>query len=538
MWIILSISICIGAAVLAAYFFLTSGRPTHKQILIDLGLKPNVDGSLKTAFYKWGWRKQNTEQVWAEYIVKEAFKNAGIWLAKEDLQFFEAACRVREKGKDPNEEQIFKRVDTIVKRMNAVRHTIIRHVNEVMNLINYTPPKEAQALLEEKGIDVEEETSVIRYGTYHIRQKLAVLGKQALGYQEDGVPIIDHKGNTLYKMHGMPSWKILLSVYIEETKKRVRKLARGLKAGVYRSIEQQLKEGLLSDYEEDIANQQQFTASMEKEIHAKTLECKMDDLYRIDAVFYQWLFADAIPMNMVDLKRVRKMLSGKNLAGRFRQMIIEGIHPKFETSKKVFDLFPRHVIFYGKDDSSRSFAAERYQSHYKIMLETFAPIFRIENHDPVLVHVPLKEINRIAEEETQRLQKIDKYAHLEGVKQGENQFDVSKLLKLLDFQKSLAIHDKSEEINSGEKRGWLINYPVSDEHPETFALLETPQYKPFSRFNCDSAGEIDCKSNTFHARKQREIFFTLILDVLTNRADLNNSKHSSLNKENTQSVAV
>ncbi len=544
MWVFLSILLCFGGSAIALYIFFANGHQSYRQILIDLGLQPGVGGKVQAPFYKWGWRKQSAERVWAENIVKEAFRKAKIWLSAEDLKFFEAACKLHAQGKKPNDEKIIQRVKSITDRMDALRMTVANQVREVMQRIQNTTLTDAKTALEGKGIHVDEHLVMSRYGTYHIRQKLASLGSDVLGYEAKGFSIQNEKGGILHKMLGMASWKTLLNMYVDETQKQVGKLTRGMKSNTFLSIERQLTEGVLNDYEDDVILYQKFIDMLEKEMQEKTLECEIEEIERIESIFYKWQFTEGVPMNLVDHKRIRKLLCNKELAGRFREIIIDSIKPDFKTAMQLLKVFPRSVIFHGKNKDARAFASEIYQVHFRRMLEAFAPLFGVDHEEPALVQVSLSDFNNVMKEETAKSKELVKYSNIKGIKQSDESFDVGKLTKLLDYQKRILNKERNLTEDTAEKKGWIVNIPISDNHPEAFKLFEVMPYKIYNRFNCDSAGTVDFQSRNFQARKQREIFFNLILDMLTNRAELNGSgddlegQPSSSPKRATQPEAV
>lgn len=534
MLVLVSMMLLIGGGILSLLFFTMKGGNKHRQILLDLGLETGIGGKVQTQYYKWGWRKQSAERVWAEHIVKDAFRKAKIWLSADDLAYFEKACTMHANGKTPSDAKLIARVRAITDRMDALRMTVANHVREVMQRVMNTSTKDAKTILDGKGIHVEDHQIMSRFASYFIRQKLAFLGNDVLGYDAKGASIQNEKGETLHKMRGMTAWKMLLDLYIEEAQKQSGKNTKSLKAAAFMSLERQINEGLLNDYLEDVGLSQKFLELLEKEIEEKELNSSVETAERMESIFYSWRFTEGVPVNIVDHKRIRKLICNKELAGRFREIVIDCIQPDFKASKAMLDVFPRSVIFYGKNKDGRAFASEIYQIHYRRLLEAFAPCFGVDQEEPVLLSITDKDFQRVMEEETAKVNEMEKFVNMKGIKQTET-IELSKMAKLLDNHKKLANKERNLTEDISEKKGWIVNIPVSDEYPDAFALFESPPYNKYSRFNCDSAGPIDFMNRTYQARKQREIFFNLILDMLTNHADLNGNGNGFSNENGRQS---
>jgi hypothetical protein len=370
------------------------------------------------------------------------------------------------------------------------------------------------------------------------------LGKDILGYDAKGCLIENDKGETLVKLKGMTAWKMLLNLYIDETQKQTGKQTKSMKATTFMSIERQLNEGLLNDYLEDVSLNQKFIDLLEKEIQEKEINGSMDEIEKLESIFYAWRFTEGIPVNNVDHKRIRKLLCNKELAGRFREIVIDSITPDFKQSKALLDVFPKSVIFHGKSKDARAFASEIYQVHYRRLLEAFAPCFAVDQEEPVVLVISEIDFKRVMEEESAKVNEMEKFAKIQGIKQVET-YEPEKVVKLLERHKKLSNRERNMTDELSEKKGWIVSIPLSDDYPEGYALFDAPIYNKYMRFNCDSAGPIDFMNRTYQARKQREIFFNLILDMLTNRANLNgngNGNHPANTTGNTvhehQAVAV
>lgn len=529
MVLMISIIVLLGGGALTVLLMAMKGGSKHRQILIDLGLEVGVGGKVQTQFYKWGWRKQSAERVWAEVIVKEAFRKARIWVSAEDLAYFERACTMYAKGKTPSDEKLKNRVRSITDRMDALRSTIANHVRDVMQRILNTSAKDAKVILDGKGIHVEDHQIMSRFGTYYIRHKLSALGKDILGYDAKGCPIGNDKGETVVKLKGMTAWKVLLDIYIDEVQKQTGKQTKGMKATTFLSIERQVNEGLLRDYLDDVTLNQKFVDMLDAEIQEKDINGTIEEIEKLESIFYGWRFTEGIPVNNVDHKRIRKLLCNKELAGRFREIVIDCITPDFKQSKTLLETFPKSVIFHGASKDARAFASEIYQVHYRRLLEAFAPCFGVDQEEPVLLIISEKDFNRVMEEESEKVSGMEKFSKVQGIKQSET-YEPDKVVKLLDRHKKLLNRERNLTDDLSEKKGWIVNIPVSNDYPEAFALFDAPPYSKYIRFNCDSAGPIDFMNRTYQARKQREIFFNLILDMLTNRADLSGNGNGNSNR--------
>lgn len=486
----LSIATLLFGSIIVLWFIYKSHFKNRRQILKDLGLLKSKSGNAAAPFYKWGWRKQEEERVWAERIVKNAFENAGIWLSLEDLKFFENVCTQHQDGTPIKDEIILKRIDTIIDRSEMLAKWLSGYIKKTIQAILNTSIDKATEKLRESGIKTDPEKVLLRYGNMQLRKQLGQAGADILGLNAKGFRIEDEKKEHTFLLRGFEGWKHWVTLYTQELKKQLTSgFTSSSNQALINSMRGSVIQGLFNDYEEDINESISFRETLMQEVASKNLHIPPEKIRDIEMIFYTWQFDINTPFNLIDHKQARQLLVRRDLTPRFRERIINSIESDILSLQNLIQSFPRRVIFFGKNANARHFASQQYLLHLEMLLRFMGSPANDDTNPPGLIRIIEKDILNALEQHTSLAEAINK-------------------------QKKFNIFERGIDEREADFRGWIIDMPVEDATLHQFEDLNTGEYKHYTRFQCDSAENIDFESNTFNANKQRIIFLDMVIDTL------------------------
>lgn len=510
----------IGAAAAAALFIVYAEISRRKfQIQYDLGLLRGKLGEKKTPFYKWGWRKQHNERVWAERIVKDAFRKAGLWLSDEDLAFFEEQCVNQSQGKEVGEDAILGRIGVIAARMTHIRRNAAEAARKIYADAANANENTARAYLISRGAQPESGKALQRFCVHKLRRCIEEYGKAMVGLEAVGVPVFDSKGETVFTLKGMNAWSMWIGVFSDACLKEPSIRIPNLKQNLLKFIHRTVAAGLFKDYSDDVRHFRDFRFTVSEDISRNEIGISMDRIERAESIFYHWKFTESIPFNHADHKRIREMLVRKDLAPSFRELAVNSFKPGFSSVRALFDMFPSRVIFYGRNDNAREFASEQYLHHLMQLKECIGPLAGAEDDGPQLIVIDAEKFYQLVRQNEEILSEMMKFSKKRGFKSEAEMIDPSYVLDLIDEEKEVFNRKRGLYYEGGEALGWIVNIPISDQTPEAFVAMGVPPYDRYARFNCDGGSDVDFFGATHGAKKSRIQFFSMVLDLLLRRPD-------------------
>lgn len=478
----------------------------HARLLADLGMQNRWWGGKTSSFYKWSWRKTSKERVWGEYIVKEAFKKARVWLTLDDLAFFEQKCVEFQHNRKINNQPIIDRVEKIIHRTEELENNIRQQVREMSQQIISISEGEAKRFLQDSGIHVEEKDRILpRYGCILIRKHANQVGYAMLGHHTGGD---ENKG--LSQIQGIEGWERWLAIYKQllndELSRNITPSNQMILEGVISSI----RAGLLKDYEQDIHSHRTFMEAMDKQLDNKHFPVTPGQIEALECYLYTWQFDNEARFNHTDHNRVRQFVSRSDLSPRFRRYVLLGIHSNLESIHSLTHSMPNRVVFFGKNGFARAYAADQYHLHLEKYLEVFAKLGQQESGAPDILTLTETEIDARRKE----IAAGGRGAVLKG--HALNVIDTSRksIEEILQRKKERSIDHRKIDEEIAEKRGWLIDFPWDEENVEVFGVFRNELFNTYLPVNCDNFGSIDFLSNTSSAKRQRTVFFEAVLDLL------------------------
>ena len=508
--LILTASVGLAGALFVARY--VDSHRIHNQLLTDLGLQKSGAGRAVVPFYKWSWRRPGGERVCAERIVRKAFAQAKIWLAPGDLSYFKQKCKDYDAGVPIREDGILKCVERILHRSKLMTDTVEKRVRETLQRIVSTTEGEAEKILQDLGIQFEKENALLRYGTRELRSNLAQTGSLILGADSQGFRLEDHAHDAVYFVYGLDGWERWLKAYkdaiIRQCSRRIHSPADSL----LRSLRAQAMGGLFRECEEDVQQSRRFRAILKKEIEGKKIELAFEEIDKIEQAFYSWRFAEGAHFTYAHHKVIRDLLIRGDLNRRFREIVAQALTPNIQSARALVDRFPRKVIFYGQNADVRAYAAETYGFYMDQLFLAFAPPVGLEILPPVHVAVSENDLRSGSQKEHPPgvLQFVPKKIN---AAKAENAPEPN-IADRLEKQKRVTILQHGQSMEAAEKRGWIINLGTADLHQPEFAALEEEPYKSYLHFPCDVYGNMDINGVTYQAKKQRNYFFSMVLDAL------------------------
>ncbi len=458
------------------------------QLLVDLGLLQTAVSKNNAPFYKWGWRKNSEERVWAERIVRSAFKKAGIWLSVDDLNYFEGLCNQSQAGKKINRENAIKRVEDIRKRTEIFTDWVSRYVKNILDDILKTTEAGALQHLKESGIQCEPNRALLRYSNMILRKKLAQAGNFILGRSGDGMKLEDKENQQVYVLSGFEGWEHWVNLYTQEIRKQLNSRAANNKLASV--LKNSLIQGLFQDYEEDIKDYRKFLDKMVNKDANHGFAYPREKVEELENILYHWQFSDGISFNIVDHKNIRALLTRADLIPQFRERIARGITPQVHSLKPLIQSYPRHILFYGKHEKPRRFTSLQYLLHMELLTRNLGSPAGEETKPPILLTLIDAEVKEAYDHET-------------------------PVTDLIEKQKKFSIFERDIDPGSAEKQGWIINLSAGDAMVHDFSELNDPPYNQYSRFCTDTGMGIDYESLSHNAVQQRNAFLAMMFDSLT-----------------------
>ncbi|MBD3267018.1 hypothetical protein GF373_10150 [bacterium] len=478
---------------------------------MELGLAEKWSGEETTPFYKWGWKKTSGERIWGERIVKQAFQKADIWLAPEDLEYFETVCNDYANGKSLSQDKIRTKISSVVKRSQVITQWVADVIREVLNHVGKTSPEEAEVSLKESGIRVDSAKALARYGTVQLRRKLAHIGAQILGINTKGLKLEDPTSQQTFMIQGFEGWQQWVKVYKQEAVRQLTNTSFSGNEPLFKALRNSITAGLFNDFEEDIRTSLKFRNTLHFDIDKKDISLPPEKVEQLEMIFYTWQFKDGIPFNHINHKRLRDLLIRRDISAHFRELLIRKIRPQFESIKQMLASFPRHIIFLGGNAKARRFAAEQYIYHYQQMLDVLASVGNMSPDPPGLLSIPQEEIVEAQETHIDRVAELtSKVDNAAG-----NMYKKNYITLLIEKHKKALLGRQEKDPQEQEQLGYIIDLGLKDLNPSEFSELESKPLKQYLRFSCDGQEGTDFESNSHHAKQQRILFFNRVLDTVT-----------------------
>lgn len=501
----------IGSGIVSASFF--SHNPQKcRDIFIDLGLSRSLTGQSNPPYYKWGWRKPSRDRIWAERIVRQAFEKANLALSPEDLSFFEARCNEHELNHPVDEDSIRHYIAQIAQRAQHISGSAAAMVREVAQYILSVTPSEADSLLNNMGIRSEGDDPLQRLTRHELRRKLKQAGLQILGILSKGMDIANDSGEVLCSLQGSEGWHQFLQAFRQECLSQFSRRIYPPYTTVFAAVKSSVQAGLFKDFFQDLQESRAFLFALENEFVNKELSVTPEEARKLEAILYTWQLSEGTPFNYVDHKRCREFLGRRHLSARFREMIVRALQPDIGSLFNLAGSFPRRVIFYGRHSKARSFASEQYLTHLEQLLEAL-PRRRQDNlKAPLLVRIREEDIAPYRSSLTEFPSGSSTHLHRTSVAEQR----IGTLTDLLERESFRALSEKNIPAEQAEVSGMIIDLPLGSPSEEEIVLLNAHPYRSFVRFLCDVQGDIDFDSISHNAKKQRILFFNMMLDSLVN----------------------
>ncbi len=501
--LILFLGSCVG--LLTAFILLSPNTANTRSILSDLGLHAETNSIESTPFYKWGWYEESENRVSAEHIVKKAFDKAGMWLTNEDLAYFETICKKHQKGETINEEEIKQRIKTIVSHNEAVRSWVHEQIRKTIALVQNISTNEAIQLLLHAGVDTQPERAKSKLIGVEFRRALDRVGFDIMGYDQQGIQIVDPKTEETIGLLGLDAWKKTVHIFEEEITKEMTQ-NHLLPPVLTKSLKAMVENGYLNELTSDIQEAEKFRKQMNRASSHNLTQCDPEAFERI---LYTWKWTDGISFNQNDHHRVRELFLRDDLSPRMRDLIYEKINEDFESIQKLIRLFPRYVIFYGDNSRARSFACDQYYLHFSALLDTFSSPANTDSMPPTILTISNEQFEEIRK----------------SPNKGQNKFTLKETIERKQDLISVDLSISREVIHN---RGWIINLGTDSFSSEELEMLNKPPFKKYFRFCCDPQEDVDFVNNTYNAKQSRVQFFTLILDSLVDISPISKKQEKTL----------
>ncbi|MEW6238515.1 MAG: hypothetical protein AB1656_24275 [Candidatus Omnitrophota bacterium] len=500
-------------------YLLSSIKKNKKYLLLtELGLIRGVLQYKKSPFYKWGWKKESDSRVWGERIVREAFEKANVGLNPDDLELLKQACDQHAAGKTVEKTNILNRIDRILERSESVSNVAVAYVHPLLTEAFNTPPQAAKAILDRIAIQSVPKNAVMRYAVYQFSEQLNSIGKIILFPNTPGFEIKAKTGETIMRLRGFEGWEHWLKACKGAVEQfiRLRTFSGGKEAVLY--LKTQILDNIIQKFLDDSAESQQYVYLMGRQIVQDVMSLNVQDIKYREMLFYQWQFADDITFTMRDHKKIRELFSQTDLIPRFREILIQSITPLYDSLPALANRFPRHVIFYGKDSSTRSFAAQQYLQHLFSILKFIAGLYNQKPRIPIFLRILDSDVARARSGEAPQGEEAEpKTRKRKG--EAEEEGDVfynnrGHMPQLLDYHKKLIVFEKNLDPYAAEKMGWIVEVPVDEFTLQEHAQFDMGDYLTYKRIDCSRRGDVDVHGDDKTAKSQCRQFLNAILNEI------------------------
>ena len=205
------------------------------------------------------------------------------------------------------------------------------------------------------------------------------------------------------------------------------------------------------------------------------------------------------------------------LPSRFRQAILEFITPVYESLQALIQRFPRHVIFFGSNPETRSYAAQQYIVHVTKLSKTVSDIINRKTRSPLFLRIFDTDVEKARNPDpTQYTSAVLSQPGSTNEEEDENvvSANTGHMPVLLDAQKRMTLFERNMDVHTAEKAGWIIELPVEDLTPKEYAQLDLGEYIKYKRINCDKYGNAGQGEEGKSAQFKREKFLNEIFNDL------------------------
>ncbi|MBN2328015.1 MAG: hypothetical protein JXR73_12750 [Candidatus Omnitrophica bacterium] len=479
------------------YTLRTEDTTKVRRILKDLGLRRRFGSSDQGAqFYKWGWHQDQDQRISAERMVKQAFQQAGVWLDRHDLSFFENLCKQYEVQNEVREEQIEERILEIIKRSELVKRWVADQVRSIVRSIRLMDAPKAKEILQQFEIEAEEKDAREQLLGLRLWRMFYQHGGQILSIHADGLKILDSAHNHTFVLENMDSWRHLLRMFKEEMLEIANSGAAAIEPTLGRAMRRFIAKDFFHEMEVDVERHDSFVRKIRDQHQNKEINLPLERLRAIESIFYRWKFEEGIHFNQRDHNCMRDILCRLDLSPRFREILIDHIGESFSSLFNILRMFPREVLFYGGSGVARSFAADQYLRHLHALQEALAAPTGREAKSPSIVCINDEAIEK----------------KRKGPKRGSK---AQTMAQLISDQKRISRLKRGISEAEADIRGWIV-------HLSTHYLLDEEikelQQKPFTRYrlvNCEIGEKVDFLNDAYKAKQGRVQFFNRIIDSLT-----------------------
>ncbi len=514
LWLIIGTIIAITIMFVQTSLFSSDNSQRLNSLYFDLGLAGNWKGETPTPFYKWGWRKISGKQVWAEKVVKKAFKKSDIWTLQGDMIFFEKQCRLNESGGTVNDEEIKAYVNDILSRNDLVTGWVSGLVSGILKDVVRTEENQILMYLDTEGISAESGSPPILYGEARIREILTETGSQILGANSTGLPLeLNSPNGDLSYLRGLDAWEQWLNAFREAIQKQTTRNVLGMHDEILIPLKKRLRNGIFRSYGRDIQFARTFRKSYQDAIQRNEQSLlSPDDIDRFDEILYLWQFSEEFPFHLFNHQQIRETLLRQELSLHFRENIIKHTDIRCDSLIEFVKKYPKKVIFFDGTDRARSFLSNHYINHLEALREiAFAISPNSDDEPPFHLVVSRDEIDAAL------VKKTKKSAIVEFSKSRDEKKENKKapLLKLLCKQQKLSGLERGIDQQTADRFGWIIDIATSDEFPEEMEQLKQEELESYILYSCYIATDMDFENNVYHAVKARYDLFNSVLDALT-----------------------
>lgn len=505
-----------GLAYFVVYLIATAKEDRRGQVLADLGLAVGIASTLKTPFYKFGWRKTGEGRDWGERIVREAFEKNNVGLSQQDLEYFCHICDQFASGETVDKSIITNYIEKILSRSSTVSNFAASFINPVMERSLNASPAQAKKLLEREKIQSSPENAANRLAVRQFTKMLRNHGMKILCGEASGLDVKGESGEILTTLRGYDSWEFWLKSCRESLEQCLANKALIKSKAQAKFLRSQIQ-GVIQGYEDHLKKTRSFLRDMESLLSQERLSKTMGWIDNLEKVFYGWHFSEGMKFSLSAHQSLRELLSLPELPSRCRQALLDFITPSYPSLQTACHRFPRQVIFYGANSELRSYAVQQYLLHRTRVIKTLCDVARIKYRSPLLMRVMESDVYKARNPDIPDFKpaiRVDRDADPNG--EGNEvllNVNAGHMPLLLDSQKRMILFAKNFDPASAEQMGWIIDLPIEDFTPKESAQLDLGSYLPYKRINCDKIGE-KCGVKTGLSSQQRDLFLNEIFDAL------------------------
>lgn len=508
--VVVIVVVLLSVLLFALIVFRSWGRKNvYNAILIGLGLGKSWSKEQESPFYKWGWRKSTDDRVWGERIVRLAFEKQGVWLTADDLRYFEDLCNRHSSGERINEDSIRNQVKTILDRRGRITNCSTVILRKLMLDISATSDSEARRYLKEYGVRVSPGNPLGQYGVFRVKQLMMNAGKQILAPNTSGFPVKNEKNETLYSLQGLSGWRHWVFACMDEFKKIKPSGKNPDQKRAIQYVKARAVDGILKEASEDLQGVSDFCMQLEEQIRRKELSFDPAKIETLISHLYGWQFADGVPFNRADFRKLRDFLVLPELSPVFRSKVINRITANYHSLRTAFEHFPKRVIFYGDNEKARHFASHQYLRHLTDFITAASSVLDKGALPPGYLLIEDAQVSA-ARRYWQKMKDASKLERFSD-RQEEVHFRRDYIPELIEKQKEFSLFERDIDDEYGESFGWIVDLGVDDLTPVESAHLDKGVFRSFLRIQCQPPESVDFNDESESAKRLRRDFFSSLM---------------------------